>query len=123
MPSSVQLHAQLLHRKRVGATEGLTKEQKRLHLAGKMLHEFCTSASAAGGAAGGGGGGSGSITAGAAFTGSNLIRCGRWGEALAAVGWLAGWLGAGGSANPWVPASMRPRTCTLVRCASRPAAC
>ena len=55
-----QLEAQLLHRKRDGQLEGLTKEQRRLHTAGKMLHGFCTGTAAAGGAG---------------FTGSNLVRC------------------------------------------------
>lgn len=40
--SPLQLSCQILHRKRPGATDGLTKEQRRLHLAGKMLHDFVT---------------------------------------------------------------------------------
>lgn len=63
--SGPQLEQQLLHRKRTGVTEGLTKEQKRLHLASKMLQEFCDASTRH---PGGGGGG------GAAFSGSNLVR-------------------------------------------------
>lgn len=58
-PLLLQLEVQLLHRKRTGATDGLTKEQKRLHLAGSLLHGFCTSSSSSGGMA---------------LSGSNLIR-------------------------------------------------
>jgi hypothetical protein len=56
----VQLEVQLLHRKREGQLDGLSKEQRRLHTAGKMLHQFCTGMAGAGG--------------GSAFTGSNLVR-------------------------------------------------
>ncbi|KAI3425730.1 hypothetical protein D9Q98_007706 [Chlorella vulgaris] len=52
-----QLEAQLLHRKRDGQLDALSREQRRLHTAGKMLHQFCT------GFAG---------TAGSSFSGSNL---------------------------------------------------
>lgn len=55
----MQLEAQLLHRKRDGQLEGLSKEQRRLHTAGKMLHQFCT----------------GTASGGSTFTGSNLVRC------------------------------------------------
>lgn len=53
--------------------DGLTREQRRLHLAGKMLWEFC--------AGGGGGGGSGTITSGAELSGASLMRCGAAGPA------------------------------------------
>lgn len=44
-----QLSCQILHRMRAGATDGLTKDQRRLHLAGKMLHDFVTGALPPGG--------------------------------------------------------------------------
>ncbi|PRW57832.1 hypothetical protein C2E21_3756 [Chlorella sorokiniana] len=37
-----ELSCQILHRKRPGVTDGMAKEQRRLHLAGKMLHDFVT---------------------------------------------------------------------------------
>ncbi|KAL4858328.1 hypothetical protein ACK3TF_001801 [Chlorella vulgaris] len=52
-----QLEAQLLHRKRDGQLDALSREQRRLHTAGKMLHQFCTGFTG---------------TAGSSFSGSNL---------------------------------------------------
>jgi hypothetical protein len=59
----LQLEAQLLHRKRDGQLDALSREQRRLHTAGKMLHQFCTGFTG---------------TAGSSFSGSNLTRCVCW---------------------------------------------
>ena len=60
------MEAQLLHRKRAGALDRLTQEQRRLHTAGMMLFAFCSAnSSAAAGASGAAAGGA---------TGASLVR-------------------------------------------------
>jgi hypothetical protein len=62
-----QMEAQLLHRKRAGALDRLTQEQRRLHTAGMMLFAFCSAASSSCAA-----GASGAAAGGA--TGTSLVR-------------------------------------------------
>ena len=69
------MEAQLLHRKRAGALDRLTQEQRRLHTAGMMLFAFCSAASSscAAGASGAAAGGASGAAAGGA-TGTSLVR-------------------------------------------------
>ena len=62
------MEAQLLHRKRAGALDRLTQEQRRLHTAGMMLFAFCSASSSGSGAARA----SGAAAGGA--TGASLVR-------------------------------------------------
>ena len=63
-----QVEIQLLHRQRDGALDLLTLEQRRLHAAGRLLHEAVGGYGPRGGGEGGGG------AAGSGLHGSHLIR-------------------------------------------------
>ena len=66
----VQMEAQLLHRKRAGALDRLTQEQRRLHTAGMMLFAFCSASG--GGSSSSAAGASGAAAGGA--SGACLVR-------------------------------------------------